>query len=316
MIFPYFFGIVMPWRAPLTWTLFSIHFFIYFIHSLMSAPIEAKMSKYWSDDDFLHQMAVFSFYDHPNEQMPLMTVKQRRWSGDTKHNESLAVLGLIHKETLQRAIEQNLSPTLSSKAREFQSLQAKHPSMILGLSHDLATPLRFLTYQFTHASWGHLLSNMMFLVIFGAVIERLLGPILYLLFYVSSGVVAGQFYLLITPTAGSGPLVGASGAVSAFIFFVACAFATRNIPFYYFIYFSKRWHGIVYLPGSFIFLLWILTDISGAASQFGTGLGSIAHLAHIGGAAMGGLLFAVLKLTDSLELPKIHPDFNTTEYLE
>jgi len=70
-----------------------------------------------------------------------------------------------------------------------------------------------VTYAFVHASWMHLLSNMLFLWIFGDNIEDALGHWRYVLFYVLCAVFAALAYLAFNPAA-NGPLIGASGAVA------------------------------------------------------------------------------------------------------
>ena len=51
-------------------------------------------------------------------------------------------------------------------------------------------PVNTITSMFMHASWAHLLGNMLFLWIFGNNVEDRLGPVGYLLFYLAAGVVA------------------------------------------------------------------------------------------------------------------------------
>lgn len=73
-----------------------------------------------------------------------------------------------------------------------------------------------LTYMFLHADWLHLLTNMLFLWVFGDNIEDALGHVRYLVFYLACGVLAGVLHLLIF-AGDNGPLVGASGAVAGVI---------------------------------------------------------------------------------------------------
>lgn len=47
---------------------------------------------------------------------------------------------------------------------------------------------RFLTAAFMHFGFGHLLSNMVLLVCAGPILERALGPLKYLLLYLSAGI--------------------------------------------------------------------------------------------------------------------------------
>ena len=70
-----------------------------------------------------------------------------------------------------------------------------------------------VTYAFLHADWLHLLSNMLFLFIFGDNVEDALGHVKYLLFYLVSAALAALAHTLIFPDS-MGPLIGASGAVA------------------------------------------------------------------------------------------------------
>ena len=81
---------------------------------------------------------------------------------------------------------------------------------------DLLPPgsLGLFTGMFIHASWLHLLGNMLFLWIFANRVEDRMGRVLFLLFYVVGGLAAGLTYVLVDPSSDV-PAVGASGAISA-----------------------------------------------------------------------------------------------------
>ncbi|MEI8311781.1 MAG: rhomboid family intramembrane serine protease, partial [Verrucomicrobiota bacterium] len=77
-----------------------------------------------------------------------------------------------------------------------------------GISHGMLW--QFVTHQFLHASFFHLLLNMLGLWFAGRILENLLGGWRFLLFYLSCGICGGIFQLVLSP----GPiLIGASGAV-------------------------------------------------------------------------------------------------------
>ncbi len=94
------------------------------------------------------------------------------------------------------------------------------PSVFWGdkvLPNDIfAIPSDFslLSYMFLHGGLMHLISNMLILWVFGDNIEQALGKFRYLLFYILGGVAAGLLHAIIM-SATDGPLIGASGAVSA-----------------------------------------------------------------------------------------------------
>jgi len=77
-----------------------------------------------------------------------------------------------------------------------------------------------LSAMFLHASWVHVLGNMLFLWIFGNNIEDALGRFRFLLWYIASGLVATGAQTFVTlryagPEAASVPNIGASGAIAA-----------------------------------------------------------------------------------------------------
>jgi membrane associated rhomboid family serine protease len=90
-----------------------------------------------------------------------------------------------------------------------------------GLKHGFVW--QFLTYQFMHANFWHILANSWGIYIFGRAIEEMLGWKKLLMLYLSSGVVGGICQVLaalLWPNLFGGPVVGASaggvGLMAAF----------------------------------------------------------------------------------------------------
>ena len=69
----------------------------------------------------------------------------------------------------------------------------------------------FITYAFLHGGWMHILSNMIFLLIFGNNVNDRLGHTGYLLLYLGGAVFSGIGHVLLSQA----PVLGASGAVAA-----------------------------------------------------------------------------------------------------
>ena len=79
--------------------------------------------------------------------------------------------------------------------------------------HPAREALTPVTALFIHGSWIHLLGNMLFLYVFGAMTEERLGRVEFTLFYLVCGYLALLGYAV--ANAGSEQsLVGASGAIS------------------------------------------------------------------------------------------------------
>ena len=140
-------------------------------------------------------------------------------------------------------------------------------------------PWQLVTYSFLHGGFTHLFFNMFAIYMFGADIERLLGPKRFVEYYFASVIMAGIAQLLVSAlvTASPYPTVGASGGLFGILLAFAIYFPQRTIvllipP----IPLPARWFVIIY----------------GAIEMFlgvtGTQAG-VAHFAHLGG-MLGGFL--------------------------
>ncbi|WDR04629.1 rhomboid family intramembrane serine protease [Devosia rhodophyticola] len=122
--------------------------------------------------------------------------------------------GLIALNALIFLIEANLSPAAFEQATIGFGMipivvRDLYPQPVAWLP-DWAN---LFTYAFLHADWLHLLTNMLFLWIFGDNIEDAMGHWRFLLFYLSCTGLAALAHLAFNLD-GNGPLVGASGAVA------------------------------------------------------------------------------------------------------
>ncbi|MDR1288651.1 MAG: rhomboid family intramembrane serine protease [Treponema sp.] len=138
----------------------------------------------------------------------------------------------------------------------------------------------FVTYMFVHGGVSHILFNMLALFVFGLPVERQTGSPEFILFYFTTGILAGFFSFLVYLFMGAGrvTLIGASGAVFA----VQLAYA-------------------VFFPHSVIYL-WGLLPLKAPVMVLGfTGLeiflmvtgmgGNVAHMTHLAGFAVAWVYF-------------------------
>ena len=156
--------------------------------------------------------------------------------------------------------------------------------------------LTALTSMFMHGSWAHLLGNMLFLWIFGNIVEVALGRVRYLLFYLAGGLVATATQTFVTLAYGSDleatiPNVGASGAVSA-VLGAYLVLLPRAKVLTVIIFVLRE------LPAVFFLGIWFLFQlIDGSASlaspQEG---GGVAFFAHIGGFVFGAATVKLLQV--------------------
>jgi membrane associated rhomboid family serine protease len=133
----------------------------------------------------------------------------------------------------------------------------------------------FITYQFLHADWMHLLGNMLFLWVFGNSVEDRLGKVGYLAFYLGGGVVAGLGHVLLQDAA----VVGASGAVCAVTGAYLALFPMSHVLVFYFFFIIG-----MYEVSSIVLILFQI-GINVVMSLVG-GAG-VAYLAHLSGYAYG-----------------------------
>lgn len=144
-------------------------------------------------------------------------------------------------------------------------------------SRALITPL---TALFVHGSWLHLLGNMLFLYVFGAMAEERMGQLEFALFYLGCGYLALLAYA--AANAGSEQtLVGASGAISgvlgAFLYLFPKARVTSLFPFLFFL--------PLRFPAWIVLIFWFVLQWLAARSA-GSGPG-VAYLAHLVGFGTG-----------------------------
>ena len=85
-----------------------------------------------------------------------------------------------------------------------------------GLIPNRATPLTWVSHLFLHAGFFHLLGNMVYLFLFGAVVEDMIGRAKFIAFFFIGGLAAAAIHIILSdPASADIPMVGASGAISA-----------------------------------------------------------------------------------------------------
>ncbi len=164
------------------------------------------------------------------------------------------------------------------------------------VTHNLSWLESTFTSMFMHASWEHILGNMLFLWIFGNNVEDALGRVRFLFWYLAAGVVASAAQAFVTLDFGtvrdaSVPNIGASGAIAGVLgaYFVLLPRA-RVLTLIFFFIFRE-------IPAVWFLGIWIALQ----AWQGGVGLthpdqsGGVAVFAHIGGFAFGFLTVNLVK---------------------
>ncbi len=139
--------------------------------------------------------------------------------------------------------------------------------------------LTLLTSMFMHGGWAHLIGNMLYLWIFGDNVEHRFGHLKFLVFYIVSGLAADAAQIAASPDSVV-PMIGASGAVSGVLGAYLVLFPRNRV---YVIFFLR----IISVPAVVVIVIWVGIQIISSFSTFGTQLGGVAYMAHLGGFAAG-----------------------------
>jgi membrane associated rhomboid family serine protease len=147
------------------------------------------------------------------------------------------------------------------------------------------------TSQFLHGGWWHLISNMIYLWVFGNNIEDRLGHFKYLLFYLICGAIAAlcQWFIGMYSTI---PSLGASGAISGVLGAYLIWFPQARITTLVFLGFFVTTINIPALV--IIGIFFVQNLISGfaslqAAAKMSVETGGVAYWAHLGGFIVGSI---------------------------
>jgi membrane associated rhomboid family serine protease len=158
-------------------------------------------------------------------------------------------------------------------------------------THNPATWYPFITSMFLHGGFFHILSNMLFLWIFGDNVEERFG-MFYLPVYLLGGIMGGLAQYFLMPNADI-PIVGASGGVAtilgAYLIFYPGSRILTLLPIFFLF-------TIVEIPAFFVLAYWFFLQVFNGITAIGNtsaSLGGVAYFAHIGG-FISGVVYAYL----------------------
>jgi len=148
--------------------------------------------------------------------------------------------------------------------------------------HSLIT---ILTSTFLHASWSHIIGNMIFLWAFGPEMEDAMGPWRYLAFYLLGGIVAAIAQIVGDPSS-TVPNLGASGAIAAVMGAFVVTYPRDEIrTLLFFVVFVR----VTLIPAALLIGFWFLTQVFSVGTIADSNSGGVAYLAHVGGFVFGAL---------------------------
>jgi len=147
--------------------------------------------------------------------------------------------------------------------------------------------LTLVSALFIHASWLHLLGNMVYLWVFGMPLERRVGSLGMVIVFVLGGALSNLFVTMRLPDLSS-PIVGASGAISAVVGAYLGLFPSRRIgmllPLGLYLQFAR-------VPALLVIGSWFTLQL--VYTVLGPITGVVAWWTHMAGFALG-LIFALL----------------------
>lgn len=149
--------------------------------------------------------------------------------------------------------------------------------------------IQLLTSMFLHGGWLHVIGNMAYLRVFGDDIEDALGHVLYLVFYLGTGIVASLTHIFLSGPGDTIPSVGASGAIAGVLGAYLVLFPQRRVHVLIpgFAFRTGQVSALVML--GFWFLLQFFDGI-GALTAGTAQTGGVAVWAHIGGFVAGAAI--------------------------
>ena len=160
--------------------------------------------------------------------------------------------------------------------------------------------LNVLTSLFMHGGWLHLISNMVFLWVFGPMVEETLGRSRFLIFYLLCGVAATLTQYAMNPYSRI-PQIGASGAIFGVMGAYLIKFPHARIltVAWFILLFSfelPAWVLLLYFIGvQFLSSVGSIADVSSQR-------GGIAYFAHIGGFFAGMILISLFRTRPRYEI--------------
>ena len=215
-------------------------------------------------------------------------------TGDDSQIVPLANIGLIVVNFLVFFYELSLSSgALNKFFLDFSLVPCEytnHCAAYAGTPHPFW--LTLFSSMFLHAGWAHILGNMLFLFVFGNHVERSMGHLRYLAFYLLCGLGASGLEIA-TAVNSTVPGLGASGAIAGVLAGFLVLYPTSRIG-------SLIPIGFLYIPAripAWVFIgLWFLYQlVNGVATltSMATSAGGVAYWAHVGGFITGAVLVRV-----------------------
>lgn len=156
-----------------------------------------------------------------------------------------------------------------------------------GLQPAALAPVDLIVHMFLHADTAHLIGNMIFLFIFGFVVEAVVGRGVFLGAYLLAGLASAGLDIAFRPDSLI-PGIGASGAISGVVGMYTVLFGLRRIRFFYTLLF---YFDYVRAPAIILLPLWLGYELYYQVFD----PSQVNRIAHIGGLLGGALVGALVR---------------------
>ena len=173
-----------------------------------------------------------------------------------------------------------------SSGQDFIEKWAFVPSRFL--ANPAAEIPTIFTSMFMHGGWLHLLSNMLYLWIFGDNVEDRFGHAKFTIFYLACGV-AAMFAQLAVSTTSNVPNLGASGAIAGVLGAYIVMFPGKRVSVW-------MGRGVIPMSALLVIGIWFVLQVISGVGSLGAAsdTGGVAYMAHIGGFVAGVVLAFLL----------------------
>ena len=209
--------------------------------------------------------------DNPTSRTPILTI------AFITLNVAVFIIQTLYPESLRHAAYNY--GAIPHYLLTLNTVQPIHPVMTI------------FTSMFMHGGLLHLISNMLYLWIFGNNIEDKLGYVKFILFYMLCGIGAAYSHALATPSSMV-PMIGASGAVAGILGAYLILYPQAKVHTLIFLGFFIQ---VVRLPAVVVIGFWIIIQfINGIVSSSAASQGGVAWFAHIGGFVLGIVLITLM----------------------
>lgn len=297
MIFPGDFNeLTRPPRLTLSWMVLLLNVFFYIVITLIYDPWPTYSArKTLTDEKFLN--SVYEMYIQtldPIEKKDL----------DKSYNQSDSMSSRVSAISFQALKNQkfwnrvNDFPFIGDQVQisasrkiisDFYQSYLNSPQHHFGLGTLEVSPWSWMTYQFVHISFLHLLGNLVLGFLLISYLEKSVHSLWIGATYLFSGFAGGVAFLFFDSiNSGSGmSVIGASASASGLLGFLLITRGNQLMPWGFFIAPVKSGFGKIYLPVFFIFPLFLVSDFLNLLWTPSGIVSNVAVSAHVGGFLMG-----------------------------